>query len=133
MIDPWTRSLCVLGVIAGLAGCAPTASEVSPGAIAGAPVGKGDELAGFLAGAGPGASAALDLSGEPAPVVVSVEREYHAASGRVCRRLALLAPGGQPEARIACRDALGAWRLLPNLENQALRAVAGAELPVTRP
>jgi len=84
-----------------------------------------DGLAGFLARAVPGESAAVERA-DGRPVTVTVVKDYHAASGRACRRL-LLGDGGEaPSARVACRDDDGTWRLLPRLKNRDLPRLAPA-------
>jgi hypothetical protein len=49
-------------------------------------------------------------------LVVLAEAPYHAASGKLCRRL-LLSSKGAPKgtrARVACREA-GAWNFVPSV------------------
>lgn len=124
--------VALLGLSA--AACAPSAGERGlgwPASGAGAlpataPRGAGETLRAFLERASPGESATLGEPGEAAPLVVTVERDYHAASGKTCRRLRMAQGGGVATPRAACRDGIGLWRLLPQLENRALPSVAAA-------
>lgn len=124
----------VLAVIC--AGCTGEAAlQLGPpaGGSAARDVGSGvGEVERFLAQAAPGASAVLTPAGEGAPVVVVIEREYHAASGRLCRRLSLERGARGTEERTACRDGVGIWRMLPQLTNRDLSSVA-ASMPASRP
>lgn len=122
-----TRLLLALGLLALGPGCAPLPGATGDPLVAGTRPGgaEADALAAFLADAAPGESAALSLPDEPAPVVVSIEREYQAASGRTCRHLLIHGSAATPEPRIACRDALGVWRLLPRLINRRLLSAGG--------
>lgn len=85
--------------------------------------GGADGVTDFTARAAPGEAAVVTSADGTSRLQVRVENEYHAASGRTCRRLTLADEGGRPNPRVACRDQLGAWRLLPLLRNRDLPAV----------
>jgi antitoxin (DNA-binding transcriptional repressor) of toxin-antitoxin stability system len=131
-----TRRLPILLVaLLGLsaAACAPIAGERSlgwraataPALQATAARGPDESLRAFLDRARPGESAAVSAPGEAAALVVTLDRDYHAASGKTCRRLSIARGDGAAEPRAACRDGTGLWQLLPQLENRALPSVAG--------
>jgi hypothetical protein len=133
------RWLILLVALLGLsaAACAPIAGDRGlgwPASRAGAlPAtalrGTDESLRAFLDRASPGESAVVSEPGEATRLVVTVERDYHAASGKSCRRLRVARGDGAAAPRAACRDELGLWRLLPQLENRALPSVAGAVRP----
>ena len=104
------------------AGCAACAVGPAPPPADGSPPAarSAEEapLHEFIARAAPGDHAELAAAGEGAALQVTLEQEYHAASGRLCRQLRLGADGAEPELRHACRDDQGEWRLLPPLLNR---------------
>lgn len=118
--------IALMGLLFALsAGCTPGSaprSTVTPGAMTTRPAAApADRLTRSLEEAAPGEAFVVADGPGGKPLHVLVEREYHAASGRLCRRLRV----DQAE-RVACRDPVGLWRLLPPLANRALPAlVAG--------
>lgn len=77
----------------------------------------------FLARAGAGDATLVTSADGRGTLLISVENDYHAASGRTCRRLVVTAGDERPTPRVACRDRLGVWRLLPLLRNRGLPGV----------
>jgi hypothetical protein len=93
----------------------PLAGEARPAVAARA---ADEGLAAFLARATPGETATI--AGAGGGLLVTVAQDYHAASGKACRRLQVGEDGASPREREACRDELGVWRLLPLLHNREL-------------
>ena len=80
-----------------------------------------------MAEASPGETFTIPARVDSGQVNVIVEREYHAASGRLCRRLRI-----DGADRVACREPLGSWQLLPPLTNQALPILSTASRAASR-
>lgn len=95
--------------------------------------GGADGLMGFLALAEPGDATIVTSHEAGGTVRVSVEKDYQAASGRSCRRLLVVAGDGRPTPRVACRDGVGVWRLLPLLRNRELPAMEALPQPSAGP
>jgi hypothetical protein len=106
-----------LGLIAmlglSLAGCATQGAYDGPpagGTVQGAQGTPLDEnLNGFLAQAPAGAVISLAESPWGAGVEVIADEPYHAASGRECRQLRVMASDGATRQAVACQAADGGW------------------------
>jgi len=128
MAKPWTHPVGVLLLALVAQGCTTMSGPGKDAPSADAAARAGDtaaRVADFLADASVGQSARLASAKAGGDIRLTVQDEYHAASGRLCRELVMTNGVGPPEPRVACRDEEGAWHLLPRLRNRELPSVSG--------
>jgi hypothetical protein len=88
------------------------------------PVAPADPVLAFLAQAHPGQAAVIQSATYGGPVSVTINREYNAASGDICKSYSLVRPNGTAGQQLACGDGSN-WSYVPPL--QAQQSVAGAQ------
>ena len=134
-MDTRRPKIVLMGLLAALgAGCSADRGYQSAVVPASRPVSAvpaaapADRFTRGLEEAGPGEAFVVSEGPGGRALNVVVVRDYHAASGRLCRRLRV-----EGADRVACRDAVGVWRLLPPLTNRALPALAAGQTAVAGP
>jgi hypothetical protein len=96
---------------------------------AAAPAAPADSVLAFLAQAHPGQAAVIQSATYGGPVSVTINREYNAASGNICKSYSLVRPNGTAGQQLACGNG-GNWFYAPPLQaqqTQAQQTVAGAQ------
>jgi len=88
------------------------------------PVAPADPVLAFLAQAHPGQAVVIQSATYGGPVSVTINREYNAASGDICKSYSLVRPNGGSSQQLACGDGSN-WFYAPPL--QAQQTVAGAQ------
>ena len=88
------------------------------------PVAPADPVLAFLAQAHPGQAVVIQSATYGGPVSVTIDREYNAASGDICKSYSLVRPNGGSSQQLACGDGSN-WFYAPPL--QAQQTVAGAQ------